>query len=149
MVTSLQHSPALQPPPQQKPTISLHIGLKDVSYRRHQSIPVSSFCFPFFLSRIDTNYMHPQRSPFPAPKQNMKKNHLHHHHQDKLTLKGSALEGDEKLLLLLLQEAKGTTVSDVRVEEEEEKGSRNVVAVVVVTIADAIAISLPRSKCEW
>lgn len=77
----------------------------------------------------------------------MKKNHLHHH-QDKLTLKGSALEGDEKLLLLL-QEAKGTTVSDVRVEEEEEKGSSNVVAVVVVTIADAIAISLPRSKCEW
>lgn len=90
--------------------------------------------------------MHPQRSPFPAPKQNMKKNHVH---QDKLTLKGSALEGDEKLLLLLLQEAKGTTVSDVRVEEEEEKGSSNVVAVVVVTIADAIAISLPRSKCEW
>jgi len=145
-VTSLQHSPALQPPPQQKPTISLHIGLKDVSYRRNQSIPVSSFCFPFSLSRIDTNSMHPQRSPFPAPKQNMKKNH----HQDKLTLERSALEGDEKLL----QEAKGTTVSDMRAEEEdeeEEKGSSNVVAVVVVTTADAIAIaiSLPRSKCEW
>ncbi len=92
--------------------------------------------------------MHPQRSPFPAPKQNMKKNH----HQDKLTLERSALEGDEKLLLL--QEAKGTTVSDMRAEEEEEeeeKGSSNVVAVVVVTTADAIAIaiSLPRSKCEW
>lgn len=62
----------------------------------------------------------------------------------------SALEGDEKLL----QEAKGTTVSDMRAEEEdeeEEKGSSNVVAVVVVTTADAIAIaiSLPRSKCEW
>jgi hypothetical protein len=58
------------------------------------------------------------------------------------------LEGNEKLLLL--QEAKGTTVSDMRVEEEEEeeKGSSNVVAVVVVTIADAIAIdiSLPRSS---
>ncbi len=93
--------------------------------------------------------MHPQRSPFPAPKKNMKKNH----HQDKLTLKRSALEGDEKLLLL--QEAKGTTASDMRVEEEEEeeeeeeKGSSKVVPVVVVTIADAIAISLPRSKCEW
>jgi len=87
--------------------------------------------------------------PLSRTKTKHEENHLHHHHQDKLTLKGSALEGDEKLLLLLLQEAKGTTVSDVRVEEEEEKGSSNVVAVVVVTIADAIAISLPRSKCEW